>query len=433
MKTSLLTTTLCTLACTLALATTAWAQPSYSIDHQGPTALAPYLGGPGAVSDGDILTPVGPGTIAPPAVAIPAGATGLGLSTHPVWGNVEVDALSYGKEPQLDIAQPNGLALVHNWEFSVDEFAYGLPGVPGPSVTTEGAAPAGAKEAAADIYHSTLLAGPLAAVPGVNSGLVDGNGGATPFASPGLNLLEPNPPTFAGLPDNGDNLDAWDGDSPIGLSVYYSLDAAFLDPLEPNPLPAPNTGSAIAQASGPFVGGDVLVTTAVGGPPLLYAASTQLGLDGGVYAPGTVPNEVDDLDALVLWENGDGVYQPTTGPYSWLGGTTDMLLYSVRRGSAVIGLPDALGSGLRIEEGDILVPVFLGGSTWAPGIFVPGDNLGLATLRSGSLLFQTPYGDELDALDVRQSPIPEPGSLALLVLGTLCLGGFLRWRSKTRA
>jgi hypothetical protein len=51
----------------------------------------------------------------------------------------------------------------------------------------------------------------------------------------------------------------------------------------------------------------------------VYAFATQLGLD-------QLGPDHDDLDALVLWENGDGVYTPTAGAYSWLNGT-DMLLF----------------------------------------------------------------------------------------------------------
>ena len=362
--------------------------------------------------------------LSPPLVVIPTGPGGLGLSllhTHR-----ELDALSYGFEfPLLDQLPP--LAF-YGWQFSVDEFAVGLPGVPAPSVTTEGASVAGAKEAAADIYGSLTSPGPLAPVAGGNVGIFDGNG-APPFGGPSLNLVEPNPPSAFVLPDQGDNLDAWDFDTPVtpagdtgtALSppVYFSLDSAFPDPLEP--LPGPNTGTALANG---FVGGDVLVTSFVGGPPVLYADSRALGLNGGI--PTADPNTIDedDLDALILWEDGSGVYEPVTGPYSWLGfagAPTDMLLYSVRRNSSIIGTLDALGTGLLIEESDILVPVMTGPGVWAPGIFIPGDVLGLATVRSGTPLFSPDgasfYADDLDALDVIEVVIPEPTSILLALFG----------------
>ena len=127
--------------------------------------------------------------------------------------------------------------------------------------------------------------------------------------------------------------------------------------------------------------------------------------------PAGINQDLDDVDALVLWENGIAGYQPTTGPFSWLAGT-DMLLYSVRRGSFAIGMPDAL-FGAPIEEGDILIPVATPAGGFAPGIFIPAEDLGLATVRGGTAamygIINPAYGadvwaDDLDALDV----VPEP-------------------------
>jgi hypothetical protein len=254
---------------------------------------------------------------------------------------------------------------------------------------------------------------------GVNTGLYDGNGGLTPFAAPGLNLREPTPPT-AGLPDPGENVDAWDLDESIPMpvqgtvypkQVYFSLDSHFVDPFEGAPI---NTGSAIING---FVGGDVLVSTVNGNPPLLYAPAATLGLDK--FGP-----DSDDLDALVLWENGIAGYNPTVGPYSWAGGQTDMLLFSVRRGSAVIGQIDSL-QGLPIEEGDILVPMGTAGQI--PGIFVTAEALGLATFRTnGTAGTWKSRGDDLDALDVQERVVPEPTTSVLLLLG-LC-----GWLSRRR-
>lgn len=367
-------------------------QPTYSVDAQ--SASVPGLNDPGA-----ILTPQAPGIFPPPAVAIQSTMLGILPFSNGQLG--ELDALSYGTEPFL---LPS--ATQHYWTFSVDEFAAGRPGVPGPSVTTEGAL-SPFPEAAGDIYASTLAPGPMAPFAGVNVGLFDGNGGFTPFAAPGLNLREPTPPTVGQI-DAGDNLDAWDLDQspPPGIfgtvwlnPVYFSLDSKFQDPLEA-PLPY-LTGTA--QAHG-FLGGDVLVTTIPGGPAALFASSFALGLNqsGG---------DDDDLDALVLAENGDGVYTPPTAPYSWVGGVTDMLLFSVRRGSAVIGQTDSL-LGLPIEEGDILMPATTPGGF--PGIFVPAEALGLLTKRTNGTNLPFGYADELDALDVQQV-IPEPTSCLLLL------------------
>lgn len=398
----------------LVLAGVADAQPSYSIDAQGPTVASGVIpigsvGGP--INEGDILMPTGVGVLPPPAVSTSA-LSGLRLPVGaPGAPPVEVDALSYGIDHPLTPNQPNKL-ITHAWSFSVDEFAVGLPGVPAPSVSSEGALAAG--EASADIYGTTTPPGPLPLAFGGNTGLFDGNGGATPFLAPGLNLVEPNLPAPGGLPDPGDNLDAWDIDTPVGIGplgyagpVYFSLDSGFADPLE---APGPNFGSAAAAVS-PAVGGDILYSFPGAGAPVFYAIAPMLGLD----ASGP---DSDDLDALVLWDNGDLLYQPTTGPYSWLGGATDMVLYSVRRGSAVIGTVDSI-LGLPIEEGDILVPTLAAPTgPFTPGIFVPAEVLGLATFRSGMPTYQG-FADDLDALDVLQfeTIIPEPTSLALLAIG----------------
>ncbi|MEM9353036.1 MAG: hypothetical protein AAGA92_08480 [Planctomycetota bacterium] len=393
------------------------AQPTYSIDFQGPTA-SPL--GP-SVSDADILTPAGAGVAPPPAVVIPAGPGfgTLGITGVGIHEGRELDALSYGLDGRFFRDEFVALPLFpeeserQSWTFSVDEFASGIPN-PSPSVFTEGAT--GAGEASADVFRATTLPGGLPFVPlppGANTGVFDGNGGATPFAAPGLNLVEPNTPTLSSLPDQGDNLDAWDIDTPVfrfelATTVYYSLDSSYGDPLETFPA---NTGTAVANG---FVGGDVLVTDTIAPvpTPMLYADSRLLGLNGGVFNPDVQAEDGDDLDALVLWENGDGVYSPTTGPYSWVDGETDMLLYSVRRNSSIVITPtlDALGSGLEITEGDILIPVETAPGVFEPGIFINAEALGLSTVRSGS---GTPYpfpnprfegqeiwDDDLDGLDV---------------------------------
>lgn len=385
------------------------AQPTYSIDFQGPTAgVAP----PGPVLEGDILTPIPPGMLPPPAVVIPAGPPGVGLGIVPTpTGFWEVDALSYGTD--FRIRQQTGAPL--GWSFSVDEFAVGVPGVPFPSVTTEGAF--GATEASADIYASPAPPTPVPPGPfGFNVGIFDGNGGLSPFPAPGLNLVEPNPPTPGIVVDLGDNVDAWDIDSPPAFPVYYSMDAAFADPIEGFPA---NTGTAFANG---FVGGDVVVTPIPGGPPLIYAPAPAIGLDL-VMGTGS-----DDLDALVLWENGVPGYQPTLGPFSWLVAGTDMLLYSVRRGSALVGVPDGLFAA-PISEGDILVPL---GPGVIPGIFTPAELLGLATIRSGTAAFWPtitgmtfPFNDDLNALDV----VPEPaGLLAAMAAAAFVFSRQRQWR-----
>ena len=159
----------------------------------------------------------------------------------------------------------------------------------------------------------------------------------------------------------------------------------------------------------------LLTTGPVGSVPTVFAdAYFDLGLDGSVGAGTEIPG-IDDLDALVLHDAGhDGDY--TAG--------ADMLFFSVRRGSAIIGTPDSIW-GAPIEEGDILVPP--GTFGLAPGIFIPAEVLGLATVRSGAgtvwgggvPIINPAYGqdiwaDELDALDVIPTPAAAPMALALL-------------------
>lgn len=398
--------------------------PTYSVDFQGPTAVPP--GGSGPYSAADILTPgAGPAPDLAIGVGFPGAFGTLAIGGFGVNSEDEVrelDALSYGLDGQFSPENlfarplsPDRERWRHSWTFSVDEFAVGNGLGGGPSVSTEGAM--GSREASADVFRSNTLPGGFAPyAPGTNLGRYDGNGMA-PFAAPTLNLVEKNPPSVGVLPDEGDNLDAWDLDTPVfpnefPSSVYFSLDSVFPEPFEPGP--PVNTGTAVANG---FVGGDVLVSELSGAAPSLFADSRFLGLNGGM--PGQGPGEIDrdDLDALVLWNNDNPEYDPVTGPYSWLNPTgegegTDMLLFSLRRGSALLTTPtlDALGSGLEITEGDILVPVMVGPGTWAPGIFINAEALGIETVRSGGgSKWGVPnpryegedlWDDELDALDV---------------------------------
>ncbi len=405
---------------TLALAGAALAAPTFSIDFQGPSKSLPDGFYAFPITEGDILTPsagVGFGPLPTPGIAISAGfgppGPGLALPLHTgavgippgVPGHVEVDALSYGRDY---VVRPD---LLTQWHFSVDEFARSFAGSAAPpNVFSEGAL--GGMEASADVFRDIGLGpGPLPPFAGPftgNTASLDGDGlmGVSGFHYPGVGLIEPNP-AIPGLPDQGDNLDAldmdtdssiWNNPGGVSVPVYFSLDADFPDPLEPGA----NSGSALLN--GGFSGGDVLVTMPGGAGPAVYAPAMALGLDSAGF-------DTDDLDALVLWENGDGVFTPSTQPYDWLVGMSDMLFFSVRRGSAVIGTIDSL-LGLPIEEGDILVPPLAG--LGSPGIFIAAENLGLNTLRSG----MTPdYADDLDALDAVL--VPQPGTLALLAVSGL--------------
>ena len=311
--------------------------------------------------------------------------------------------------------------------FSVDEFAVGIPLAPlPPNVTTKGAAVGASNEACADVYIELgapcFIPPPLPLPwppfpPGVGNTIVaDGNGAPPPAVLPpaAIGLVEPNPP-FPGIPDQGDNLDALDIDTqPHALQgpVYFSLDSAFADPLEAIAGPPPNTGTAAANPPPApfFVGGDVLVQPFPGPgapPPFIYAPAQVLGLD---------PNRQDihDLDALILLDlSNPEEYEPFQG---------DFLAFSVRRGSAVIGAIDPL-MGIPIEEGNILIPP-PPGAGGPPNIFIAAEWLGLATMRSGT---GGQFGNDLNALDT----VPEPSTVILLGLGTLCLAGYA-WKPPKR-
>ncbi len=371
----------------------ALAQGVFSIDWQGPPKGAPdaCTGAP-PTTEGDLLraffgVPV-PGPSPTPCIYASGGMLGLPLYPGAVGlppgapGFIELDAVSFGRDARM--RRPPSVT-VYTWFFSVDEFATGVPpGFP-PSVLSEGAF--GALEASADVFiDGGIGAGPICipAAIAFNTDIVDGDGLA-PFGGPGVGLFEPNPPG-AGLPDIGTNLDALDVDTPnLGppaFPVYFSLDSTVPDALEG----FFNVGSALANGLG--VGGDVFVTPAPFVVPFVFAPAGALGLD--LFGP-----DSDDIDALVLWDNGNGIYDPPTGPYSWLGATpTDMLFFSVRRGSALVGVgvPDSL-CGVPIEPGDILAPPW--GGAVLPGIWIPAESLALSTRRAGYVT-----QDELDALDV---------------------------------
>jgi hypothetical protein len=399
----LLRRTAVALAASASLAPAARAQIAVTVDWQGPTISKPdpVTGFP--LTEADVLIPAagvpGLGPLPPPKILLSGQMLGLSLYTtcsgHPPGTpcGIEVDALSHGFDSVLTPAgtgRPGGPPLPRIW-FSVDEYAKGHGvGVPTfPQVRTE----ALVGEAASDLFVDTGLPGgplpPNATLPN-NVAVIDGDGLASPtgFHYPGIGLVEPNPPSTQ-LPNPGDNLDGLDRGFPQVFppgGVFFSLDGAFPDPQ--SGLPA--SGSASLEG---VSGSDVLRTPAPGATKIVYAPALALGLDR--FGPGT-----DDLDALALRENGDFVFQPSHAPYDWLGTgdapPTDMLIFSVRRGSAVIGKPDSI-FGFPIEPGDLLIPPVAGGVSPFPGIFIAAENLGLATVRSGTAAL---FGDDLDALDV---------------------------------
>ncbi len=378
-------------AMALLAASSSYAQSSvtlFSVDWRGPTVGLPDPSGV-PITAGDILTPSAGmtmlGPLMTPSIAVPHGPGGLFLAPGCIGVpggtpcHVEVDAYSRGLDAYFN---PSGIrpGQIH---FSTDEFAVGA-GPVAPNVVSE--FPVG--DSSSDVMLNTRMmpAAPIPPGPGVgHRGIHDGDGlfSGSGHAYPGLGLIEPALPSSTPA-RAGDNLDALDNLGPGPTVVgpnYFSLDSGNFDPQSG----FPNT------ASGPFhgfTGAEVLVSGPLMGGPAVYAPAFLLGLN--------LAGD-DDLDALILRENGDGVFQASQAPNDWLTGGTDMLLFSVRRGSAVIGMPDSI-FGIPIEEGDILttpLPATLGGVSPFPGIFVAAENLNLATVRAGFF----PFADDLNALD----------------------------------
>jgi hypothetical protein len=381
-----------------ALATSGYAQQPltvFGIDWESPSnGLADsFFGNP--LTEGDLLLaptfvpslgPLGaPGIVESAGVFIPFG---LNLAQHAISvghpggvpGGIEVDAISHGLDRRLDNNPTGAVSASRRFAFSVDYWSRGIVGTPAaPAVWTE----ATCQDQAADVMVDIGLP-PLPIMPGSfvggNNGWQDGNGLASCIGStyPGNGLIENPPGTVP-----GDNLDALDGDVPdmwlpATSTTYFSLDASFVNPITGVPL----SGSALLAG---YVGGDVLRVSPTGATGI-YAPAAALGLD--MFGADT-----DDLDALAIAENGIAGFQPSLLPFDWMSGSTDMLLFSVRRGSAVVGLPDSI-FGMPIEPSDILVPPTVPGGL--PGILVPGEALGLMTTRSFPGFVP---GDELDALD----------------------------------
>ena len=364
--------------------TPAEAQMRFSIDIRGYTTGAPnsFTGIP--IKGGDLLVPMSAdrrpamGPLPTPGTHIPEGPMGLGLTA-----NInEVDALSYGMDMLLDDGTELNLGRI--W-FSVDEWATGIPGV-GVDPTVQSEYPVG--DSSADVYVNRRIPFTVPVPPVVvpHRAFVDGDGmvSGSGYAYVGSGLVEPAPTS------NRDNLDAVDFQSQMegfpANGVYFSLDSYMFDPLTGHM----GLGSAIANY---FVGGDILRTDNPTTGPALYATANQLGLDL-LAGPDT-----DDVDALILAENGDGIYTPSQVPYDWQNGNTDMLFFSVRRGSKVIGAPDSI-FGIPIEPGDILTTPLkpqYGGVSPFPGIVVAAEALGLATRRSACC--GSDY-DDLNAADI---------------------------------
>lgn len=381
------------------------AQLLFSIDYKGARNSATASGViPGPIRESDVLLPSGgsPGfhTTTTPQIAFTGAQLGLPLYSNcssPSPGfpcRIEVDALSTGRDKPFN---QNAVATTRtHLFFSVDVQAVGRRSGAAPTMFTE----AQVHEAAADIFELYDVAIPpldIGAIAPRNVLVIDGNGSSGPsgFTRRGLGLVEPHavpvppPPPSPPYLIGGDDVDAivlHPAGQPMPF-MFFSLDAAFLDPLTG----IPNSGSAAALGS-LFPPGAVLAVQLGGGSPSVYAGTDTLGLD--IFGVGT-----DDLDVLILFENGMPGYQKSQAPYDWLPGTPgqkDMLMFSLRRGSALIvnQVPDS-EFGRPIEAGDLLRPPYgTPLATSPPGIWIAAENLGLRTHRSAPMA--VPEGDDLD-------------------------------------
>ena len=261
--------------------------PSYSVAR----------GSPGFLHPADILalTPRTATTGAGQAPFVRIACAALGLSgCEPSGIQDDIDALSFGDD----------LAATGSTHFSVGP---GAAGVAGSAVAEQSACPPAkpglSPEPEADVFAS---------LGGGNSHILDGNGpiGACSSAFP-LGLLE----SIASRA----NLDALhrrdsaavdaDADGIPERAVYFSLDAA-----------SPSLGAFGFSAA------DVL-TTANGAQPSVFASAAALGLQQG-----------DDIDALCLRDDGDGVY-----------GGGDSITFSLTPASPTL-------SDISAGPGDLLTP-----------------------------------------------------------------------------
>ena len=348
------------------------------------------------ITEGDLLAPTVQGFGPLPRMTVAVAGSSLGLPNYASCSGhasgtpcgIEVDAHSRGNE---SLFLPPGVPGVRpRLYYSVDEYSRGVAG--GNPSQNALHAEAQAFEAAADVYTTrNVLVGPLAPgsfVPGTLL-VLDGNGlpggaGTSGLRQRGLGLVEPIQP--GGPADLGDNLDTLSM-TLLGASgaEYYSVDGSIVDPF------TSISGSGTSQTLG--VSPAAVLRRLSTSAPTVYATAAQLGLDREGFA-------TDDLDALILVDDGDGVFEPSQLPNDWVGTSGaqigDMLLFSVRRGSRVVGRTDSL-FGVAIEPGDILTTPING--VGRPAIYIPAEALGLRTTRSGA-----PQADDVDAVALSGEP-----------------------------
>ncbi len=322
-------------------------------------------------------------------------------------GQNDTDALSFGRSAALvpPFPAPGQPVLITGVQFyfSVDPVslgatAMGLPTAVQVEATPVGGGPIPRLDQSADIYLTSM--GQIG-----NSHYSDGDGLAPPGAGagpgPNLGLIEPGVPPYN--PPNGTppgDVNALDMRSQAN---FVGLDTFFYTVVAGGPAAADPAGVA------PASGANIFLTTynaATGYHPQrqLYASAAQLGLQ-----------PLDDIDGLVVFEDGIAGFNPTT----------DYVFYSLAPGSPTLGLLDPQFS-LPITAGDLL---WTGNPLGLVTISNPAEVFGLLTVRSGGL-----QDDNMNALDIilegDNGPIiPEPSSFLLAALGLLSLV-YLGWRRR---
>lgn len=365
---------LLTLSVALLLLAPAASGQTFSLDPISPTVLQGF----GQPDDLFLGQSAAPPALIPPVLLLP----GVGNNT---------DGLSFGR-PLNEFTKRAPAA------FSVPRGSFGLAG-------TASGVESSAGEEPSDVYRSIYT--------GTNTLLYDGDGVATAPnpAAPPLSVAEPAtflpqpipPPTAVG------DVDALDlrfsaGMQPplLNLTIYFSIDAASAafggygggasatDIYVGTGLPPAGTYDS------PFPAVGTLPFSPVGIQP--YATEMQLGVIPPGFGPGG-----NDVDALVVFDNGDNIYQPGQ----------DVIAFSLTPGSIYIGHADPI-TGVAISPGDILIDgssaqAILGAPTPNfAAILHTAESLGLRTVRTHGV----PADDDLNALD-----LPEPATLVLLTLG----------------
>jgi len=248
----------------------------------------------------------------------------------------EVDAFSYGKPLDDFLSYFPPLSDVF---YSIGPSSLGISGTP---VRAESQLEC----AAGDIFRLRLSFGDSTI-----KLVFDGDG----TTAPPLGLSEE--PT-------ADNLDALDMHSVPGETVYFSISASSL------PSFPPGTSAADVFVMNPQAPGYDAAP-----PAVRYASAEAMGLAGA-----------DDIDALVVFDDGDRVFTPGA----------DVVVFSLAPGSPYIGTGDPGPNypAVAVTEGDLLVDKGVYGFD-RPSVYVDAATLGLSAVRDGGAA-----DDNLDAADM---------------------------------